>query len=142
MLIVEDIFFVQCAYARVVAHGKKNKGKNFLKAIPKYYVRNMRTEKFSCPNCKSKLPFAYVFKIANGHEFECPSCSTLLKPLNSKTWTWGAIIGFIGVVIPAQLYLYLHDNIVIALLIGVVTGATSVFAVALYVYLKTYLSKS
>lgn len=65
----------------------------------------------------------------------------MLEPKTTKTWTWGSIIGFLSVVLPAQLILYITDNIVMAMLIGITTGSISVFSVALYVYNKTKLTK-
>ena len=101
----------------------------------------MNSESFTCPNCKRKLPFKYVLKIANNHEFKCPKCSAVLKPRSTKSWAWGAVIGFLSVVIPAQLYLMVDDNIVVAILIGLMLGSTSVFLIALLVYRNTYLTK-
>ena len=101
----------------------------------------MSAESFTCPNCKRKLPFKYVLKIANNHEFKCPKCETVLKPRPTKSWAWGAVMGFLSVVIPAQLYLMVDDNIVVAMLIGLMLGSTSVFFIALFVYSNTYLNK-
>ena len=101
-----------------------------------------RKEKFQCPNCGKKLPFMFVVKIKNDHEFDCPNCGETLVPKKTKPFLWGYILGFLALVAPAQALLYLHDDIVLALIAGSACGLTVIFLIALYVYSTTSLTKS
>ena len=84
----------------------------------------------------------FVVKIKNDHEFDCPSCGESLVPEKTKSFTWGYIIGFLAFVVPAQIMLYLYDDIVLAMLAGTACGMTAIFTIALYVYSNTRLTKS
>ncbi|MGN7885427.1 hypothetical protein [Dyadobacter sp. 22481] len=93
---------------------------------------------FTCPACNNELGFKNVVKVADGHEFNCPHCGTTIVPEKSKTWRWGYLIGLISVVVPSKVYLeYFQDNIVVALMIGAVCGATAIMGICVYVYKTT-----
>lgn len=99
-------------------------------------------EKFQCPHCKSKLPFLFVVKIKNGHEFECPSCGETIMPEQTKSFLWGYVLGFLSFVVPAQVIIYMYDNIVLAFMVSTMSALTVIFLIALYVYSNTILTKS
>lgn len=95
------------------------------------------TTKFTCPVCSNKLPFRKVFRFNKGHVLECPVCDSKLRPVNAKSWNAGFVVGFLGVVIPAEAVRYHWQSVMLAVLIGITTGAFTILAVALYTYLDT-----
>jgi DNA-directed RNA polymerase subunit RPC12/RpoP len=98
----------------------------------------MKKTPFTCPACKNVLGFKNVIKIADGRDFKCPHCGSMLTPKLSKTWRWGFLIGSISVVVPAKIYLaYFQDNIFVALLIGAAFGAAAVLGICVYVFKHT-----
>lgn len=101
-----------------------------------------KTESFQCPHCWRKLPFSFVVKIKNDHEFECPNCREMLVPEKTKSFLWGYVLGFLSFVVPAQVLLYLYDDITLAFSVSAVCAMVAILLIALYVYSNTSLTKS
>lgn len=99
-------------------------------------------EKFKCPHCKMKLPFFFVTKIKTDHAFDCLYCGEKMVSERSKSFTWGYVIGFLSVVIPAQALRYLNHDFLVSFLAALLFGLVSVFFVASYVYTTTHLIKA
>jgi len=96
-----------------------------------------KKEPFTCPHCDKKLPFRIIMKVKNGHEFECPHCEGVVVPLKTKSFTWGYVIGFLSFAIPQQIVFYLHQDIIMAFLIGILHSVTSFALVSIYLYCNT-----
>lgn len=97
------------------------------------------SEKFLCPKCKSKVPFKETFNVKKDHIIKCSNCGAELTPKNVKSWNFGFFIGFISVVIPAYTILHLYKNFLLAVLVGIVTGAIAILGIASYTYFTTEL---
>lgn len=95
------------------------------------------SEKFLCPKCKTKVPFKETFNFKKNHITKCSNCGAELTPKNVKSWNFGFFIGFIGVVIPAYTILHLYKNFLLAVFVGIVTGAIAILGIAYYTYLTT-----
>lgn len=100
-----------------------------------------KKEPFSCPHCAKKLPFRIILKVKNGHELDCPNCGEIIVPLKTKSFTWGYVIGFLSFVIPQQIVFYLHRDIVMAFLIGILHSVTAFGLVSIYLYCNTQFVK-
>jgi predicted RNA-binding Zn-ribbon protein involved in translation (DUF1610 family) len=101
-----------------------------------------RKESFQCPHCRTKLPFFFVAKIKNDHEFECPNCGETLVPEKTKSFLWGYVLGFLAFVVPGQILLYLYDDFVLAFMASTICALTAIFLIAVYIYSNTSLNKS
>ncbi|GGE23097.1 hypothetical protein [Psychroflexus salis] len=95
------------------------------------------SEKFLCPKCKTKVPFKETFNFKKNHITKCSNCGAELTPKNVKSWNFGFFIGFIGVVIPAYTILHLYKSFLLAVFVGIVTGAIAILGIAYYTYLTT-----
>ena len=94
-------------------------------------------EKFSCPNCKTKVSLKELFVFKRDHQTICKKCHTTLKHRNIKSFNFGAIIGFVVSGVPAQIYLHITNDITGALTIGACLGILSIMSMALYTYKTT-----
>src|SRR5690606_4084061 len=95
------------------------------------------TTKFTCPVCSNKLPFKEVFRFNKGHVLQCPVCDSKLRPVHIKSWNFGFVVGFLGVVVHALLVKHYWDSFMLAALIGLTTGGFTIMAVASFTYLNT-----
>jgi len=96
---------------------------------------------FVCPHCSKKLPFRNIMKVKNGHEFNCPNCGEAIVPLKTKSFTWGFVIGFLAFAVPQQIIFHLHQDIVLAFLIGILNAVTAFVLVSIYLYCNTVFVK-
>lgn len=103
----------------------------------KFTLIKKMDNKFSCPKCKTKVPFMEVFKFKTSHVTTCSHCDLGIVPKNIKSWNFGFFVGFVSVVIPAFLILRYYNNFPLAMLIGVGTGLLGIFSMALYTYIRT-----
>lgn len=94
-------------------------------------------EKFSCPNCKTKVSFKELFVFKRDHQTLCKKCNTTLKPRNIKSFNFGVIIGIVVSGVHAQLYLHFKKDIFGALTICACLGVISILLIALYTYKTT-----
>ena len=101
-----------------------------------------KKESFTCPHCKEKLPFRMLLIVKNDHTFKCPLCGEALVPHKTKSFTWGYIIGFLSFALPQQVVFYLHQDIILAFLIGFLHAVTAFGLVSLYFYFNTKFSKA
>jgi len=101
-----------------------------------------KEENFQCPHCCVKLPFIYVVKIKNDHEFDCPHCGGTIVPEKTKSFLWGYVLGFLAFVVPAQITLYLYDDIVLTFVVSTMCSLTVIFLISVYIYSNTRLTKS
>lgn len=69
---------------------------------------------------------------------ECPHCGGGAK--KAKSFTWGNVLGVLSFVIPQQIVFYLHQNNVMALLIGLLHVIVLFGLVYLYRYLNSTLN--
>jgi len=103
----------------------------------------METEEpFCCPHCERKLPFRLIMKVKNEHVIDCPFCGESVVPKKTKSFTWGYVIGFLSFVVPEQIVFYLHEDIVMAFLIGFLHALTAFGLVSLYLYCNTKFIKA
>lgn len=98
-------------------------------------------KKFLCPKCKTKVPFKETLNFKKDHITKCSNCGAELTPLNVKSWNFSFFIGFIGVVIPAYTVLQVYKNFLLAVFVGIVTGAIAILGIAYYTYLTTEFKK-
>jgi hypothetical protein len=101
-----------------------------------------KKESFTCPHCEQKLPFRVILKVKNDHAFECPICRRAVVPHKTKSFTWGYVIGFLSFAIPQQIVFYLHQDNVLAFLIGFLHAVTAFGLLSLYFYFNTKFSKA
>ena len=101
----------------------------------------IKENNFNCPKCGQKISFKELFKFKNGHKTICPRCNEHLSPQKSKSWSWGFFIGFISVIIPGKICLYIFDSFIISMLVGLLTGSIAIISIAYFVY-KTTIFKS
>lgn len=99
-------------------------------------------EPFSCPHCGKKLPFRLILKVKNEHVFECPYCGGAVVPKKTKSFAWGYVIGFLSFAVPQQIVFYLHQDILLAFLIGFLHALTAFVLVSLYLYFHTKFIKA
>jgi DNA-directed RNA polymerase subunit RPC12/RpoP len=100
------------------------------------------SQNFVCPHCHTKLPFSYVARIKNDHEFDCPNCGETLVPQKVKSFLWGYVVGFFAMALPGQVMLYLYDDFLLALTVGALCFAVVLIAFCLYLYTNTKIVKS
>ncbi len=99
-------------------------------------------EPFCCPHCERKMPFRLIMKVKKDHVFECPYCEGGVVPKKTKSFAWGYVLGFLSFVIPQQIVFYLHEDIVLAFLIGFLHFVVAFGLVSLYLYLNTEFIKA
>ena len=90
-----------------------------------------------CHYCNTSLPFKTVLKVANDRELTCPNCHKILIPNKTKSWAWGAIIGFLSVILPSKVISYYGAGFLISISVGAFSGMIGVGLVALYIYRTT-----
>ncbi|WP_339711862.1 hypothetical protein [Cyclobacterium amurskyense] len=101
-----------------------------------------KKESFTCPYCEKKLSFRVIIKGKKDHVLECPFCGKSVAPQRTKSFTWGYIIGFVSFTLPQQIVFYLHQDNVLAFLIGIFHAVTAIGLVSLYFYSYTKFSKA
>jgi biotin transporter BioY len=101
-----------------------------------------KKESFTCPHCEEKLPFRVILKVKKDHVFECPLCGGSVAQQKTKSFTSGYIIGFLSFALPQQVVFYLHQDNILAFLIGFLHAVTAFGLVSLYFYFNTKFSKA
>ena len=101
-----------------------------------------KKESFTCPYCEKKLSFRVILKGKKDHSFECLLCGEAVVPQKIKSFSWGYIIGFMSFALPQQIVFYLHQDNVLAFLIGFLHAVTTFVLVSLYFYFNTKFSKA
>tara|TARA_R110002096_G_scaffold419420_1_gene624062 strand:- start:267 stop:635 length:369 start_codon:yes stop_codon:yes gene_type:complete len=101
-----------------------------------------KKESFTCPHCEQKLPFRVILKVKKDHVFTCPLCREAVVPQKTKSFTWGYIIGLLSFALPQQIVFYLHQDNVLAFLIGFLHAVTAFGLLSLYFYFNTKFSKA
>tara|TARA_R110001599_G_scaffold221395_4_gene419991 strand:- start:5849 stop:6232 length:384 start_codon:yes stop_codon:yes gene_type:complete len=101
-----------------------------------------KKESSTCPHCEKTLPFRVILKVKKDHVLECPLCGKSVAPQRTKSFTWGYIIGFLSFALPQQIVFYLHQDNVLAFLIGFLHAVTAFGLVSLYFYYNTKFSKA
>lgn len=98
----------------------------------------MNNPAFTCPCCMNKISIKELFTFKREHITVCQNCGSKLRPLKVKSWNWGFFFGFLGVVIPSYIIIFIYNNYTLAFIFGIVTGIIAILCVAHHTYKNTF----
>jgi hypothetical protein len=99
-----------------------------------------KNTRFSCDICNEKVSISELFKMNKNSITTCKNCKTQLFPKNPISFQWAFFIGFALTVIPAEITIYLSNNLFDGFIAALLGGALAISGIVGYTYLTTEFS--
>lgn len=93
--------------------------------------------KFHCDKCNAKVSFWETFKLKREYVTKCKVCGVSLYPVKTAAFNWMFVLGFVSVILPAEIMYRLTANLTKTFAIATFFALIAIFAVAYYTYKTT-----